>query len=406
MLCQFSFKNFRSYKNQTVFDLQSTLIPEFRESLLESENDSSKRFLPVSVLYGPNGGGKSNVLFALSYLILLVARPIKELRKNKTEFIFIPDYEIEAAPFLLDDISKNVPTDFEIFFRTMKNEYRYILSTFKEEVVEEYLFRRAVGGKKTATIFERHGSTVNLGASINKSTVNTAVNPKMPYLPFLAINYNFDVITEVQEWFESCVIQTHFAPDSKKRVLSEANDNFKIKLLGLLNDMGINIEDYRFDDLDHRFYVKRKVDGKFYELDFSLESDGTKKLFDVLPTILISLLEGRLAIIDELDVKLHPKLLRYIIMLFKNPDVNKYGAQLLFTSHDLATMKNDVFRRDEIWFAAKIDDESSEIYSLYEIRKEDNTRIKSTAAYDKQYFEGRYGADPYLANMLTWEVKR
>lgn len=57
-------------------------------------------------------------------------------------------------------------------------------------------------------------------------------------------------------------------------------------------------------------------------------------------------------IIDELDAKLHPKLLRYVISLFKNRKVNRNGAQLLFTTHDMATMKNTVFRRDEIWFAA------------------------------------------------------
>jgi len=47
------------------------------------------------------------------------------------------------------------------------------------------------------------------------------------------------------------------------------------------------------------------------------------------------------------------------------------------------------------------DNHESEIYSLYEFRQEDNTRVKSTAAFDKQYLEGRYGADPYLSNMLT-----
>ena len=77
------------------------------------------------------------------------------------------------------------------------------------------------------------------------------------------------------------------------------------------------------------------------------------------------------------------------------------GAQLLFTSHDIATMKNTVFRRDEIWFAALDKNHSSEIYSLYEIRREDNERVNSTAAFDKQYLEGRYGADPYLQNILT-----
>ena len=87
--------------------------------------------------------------------------------------------------------------------------------------------------------------------------------------------------------------------------------------------------------------------------------------------------------------------------MFKNPELNKKGAQLLFSSHDLTTMKNPVFRRDEILFAAMNDNHESEIYSLNEFRQEDNTRVKSTAAFDKQYLEGRYGADPYLSNMLT-----
>lgn len=138
-----------------------------------------------------------------------------------------------------------------------------------------------------------------------------------------------------------------------------------------------------------------------YELKFSDESDGTKKMIAALPVILLALQEGRLVIIDELDAKLHPKLLRYVISLFKNINVNRKGAQLLFTSHDMTTMKNTVFRRDEIWFAAENKNHESEIYSLYEIRRENNERVNSTAAYDKQYLEGRYGADPYLTNMLA-----
>ena len=67
--------------------------------------------------------------------------------------------------------------------------------------------------------------------------------------------------------------------------------------------------------------------------------------------------------------------------------------------HDMTTMKNTVFRRDEIWFAAENERHESEIYSLYEIRRENNERVNSTAAYDKQYLEGRYGADPYLTNI-------
>lgn len=62
-------------------------------------------------------------------------------------------------------------------------------------------------------------------------------------------------------------------------------------------------------------------------------------------------------------------------------------------------MKNTVFRRDEIWFAAMNDNHESEIYSLYEFRQEDNTRVKSTAAFDKQYLEGRYGADQQISSV-------
>ncbi len=57
MLCQFSFKNFKSYKETTTFDFQATSIPEFSESLLKSEKADA--LLPVGVIYGPNGGGKN-----------------------------------------------------------------------------------------------------------------------------------------------------------------------------------------------------------------------------------------------------------------------------------------------------------------------------------------------------------
>ena len=261
--------------------------------------------------------------------------------------------------------------------------------------------RRALGGKKPAQIFYREGESITLGPTLSKEGVNTKVNEKMPYLSFLAINYNIPVIAEVQEWFESCIIRSYGNPIVEMEVMFSEDANVKKQIVTLLNDMGIDIEDYRFDNDENQLFLKRTIAGKSYELSLNEESDGTRKLIAALPAILIALQEGRLVIIDELDAKLHPKLLRYVISLFKNPKVNKNGAQLLFTSHDMSTMKNTVFRRDEIWFAALNEMRSSEIYSLYEIRHEDNERVKSTAAFDKQYLEGRYGADPYLQNMLS-----
>lgn len=400
MICQFSFKNFRSYRSETVFDFQAANLPEFEESLITSEKGSA--LLPVSVIYGPNGGGKTNLLQAMSCLISIVVKPIHDLEKNRTSIIL--QQQVSYAPFLFDTVSVNEPTEFNLYFRTNGNEYRYYIAVLKNEIVSESLDRRTVGGKKTAVIFDREGDVVSLGASINKNNVNTDVNPKMPYLSFLAINYNFQTIAEVQTWFESCIIRNYANPEAEHRIMLSDDKNFKVNIIRLLNDMGIDITDYRFDEEHHQFFLQRTINDEHYELPFTSESDGTRKLFAALPVLMIALAEGRLVIIDELDAKLHPKLLRYIVSMFANRSINKYGAQLLFTSHDMSTLKNDVFRRDEIWFAASNDQHESEIYSLHEIRKEDNKRINNTAAYDKQYLEGRYGADPYLRSMLDWEA--
>ena len=187
MLCQFTFCNYKSYKNETVFDFQAEALPEFSDTLLGE--DKGGKLLPVSVVYGPNGGGKSNLLRALSCLISTVTTPIYELNKNR-EPIVIQQGD-KSEPFLLDDESRNLPTDFEIYFRQGTNEYRYLLSIKEDEIEAESLYWRAIGGKKTGTLFTRERSEIVLGPSIRKRGISRSVNPKMPYLSFLAINFPF-----------------------------------------------------------------------------------------------------------------------------------------------------------------------------------------------------------------------
>lgn len=109
-----------------------------------------------------------------------------------------------------------------------------------------------------------------------------------------------------------------------------------------------------------------------------------------------SLVFGTTLLIDELDAKIHPVLLEYVIMLYNNMEINKHGAQLIFTSHDLSTMNNEVFRRDEIWFVVKGNSQNSKLYSLVEFKTGNGEVVRKDAKYDKQYLEGKYGADPYL----------
>lgn len=400
MLCQFSFANFRSYREEITFDFQAAALSEFKDSLIKTEKGSA--LLPVGVVYGPNGGGKSNLLAALSCVISLVTAPVYDL--GKTHVRFVMQQKVPCVPYLFDEESFNEPSRFQLFFRIKEFEYRYYIELFQEEILEETLYRRKLGASRAARIFERKGGNVALGTILGSKSINTEVNPKMPLLSFLAINYSIPVIAEVIRWFEECVIRNYANPMAEQQILLSNDDLSKTQFLTMMNDMGIGISGYRYDQQSREFYLQRMLRDRLYELPFSSESDGTRKLFAALPVILLALKEGRLLIVDELDAKLHPKLLRYVIRLFTTPEINKNGAQLFFTSHDVSTMKNSIFRRDEIWFAALDEDNSSEIYSLSELRKENKEPINNTAAYDKQYLEGRYGADPYLTNMMHWEV--
>ena len=400
MLCQFSFSNFRSYRDETTFDFQAASLSEYKESLIKTEKGND--ILPVGVIYGPNGGGKSNLLAALGCVISLVTEPVYELGKNHARFIM--QQKIPCIPYLFDEDSREEPSRFQLFFRIGEYEYRYFIVLLHNKIKTETLYRRKLGASRAAKVFDRDNGEISLGTVLGTKNINTEVNAKMPLLSFLAINYSIPVIVEVIRWFEECIIRNYANPLAEQQILLSDDDVSKKQFITMMNDMGIGISGYRFDNQSNEFYLQRTLHDVLYELPFSSESDGTRKLFAALPVILMALREGRLVVVDELDAKLHPKLLRYVIRLFTNREINKNGAQLLFTSHDMSTMKNSIFRRDEIWFAALNEENSSIVYSLSELRKENNDPINNTAAYDKQYLEGRYGADPYLKNMLSWEV--
>jgi hypothetical protein len=105
----------------------------------------------------------------------------------------------------------------------------------------------------------------------------------------------------------------------------------------------------------------------------------------LLPVLLKGIDKGTFFVIDELDAKFHPALLRAVIELFTDPSINKRGAQLLFTSHDMTTMSNEVFRRDEIWFSAINGFNESVLYSLVDFKKENGDKPRKDENYNKQY---------------------
>lgn len=113
-----------------------------------------------------------------------------------------------------------------------------------------------------------------------------------------------------------------------------------------------------------------------------------RNYLDCIPFIAKSLLRGTTLVIDEIVAKIHPVLLKYLIMTFSNMEKNKKGAQLIFTSHDLSTMNSEVFRRDEIWFVAKGNRQNSKLYSLVEFKNKKGESVRKDAKSINSIWKG------------------
>jgi hypothetical protein len=408
MLCQFQFKNFSSYRDETVFDMQATDIEEFRDSLIPPPGDNFSSLLPVSVVFGPNSGGKSNAINALACLISRIIIPIMTSIDYHNPFgMYLKKYE----PFLLDEVSKNTPTEFEVFFRTVNGQYQYQLSLLEDTIITESLsyVKTPCKRRRATLLFDRENGKIELGTALKRANTQN-ISPTIPYISFLSINYAFPEIQDVIDWFGRCCIINYGISDRDHRFYTILNDpEIKPMLLGILSDLDIPISDYDIleeadggNEKKLKFTTTHIVHERPYLLDINNESEGTAKLLSILPGVITSLASGGLLLVDELDAKLHPHLLRYLIQLYTNSAINTHHAQLIFTCHDISIMKNDLLRRDEIWFAAQNDEGASELWSLYDIQDINGNRIKNTAAYDRQYLAGRYGADPYLKKMMNW----
>ena len=257
-------------------------------------------------------------------------------------------------------------------------------------------------------LFRKDRDDVMMKGEFGKLKVTGMVSPTLPLLSYLGIAYRKNaIVDEVISWFENGIRFLNYGNPIYELVTVLNLDNVRRSLmLDMIKEMDLDIEDYRVDQIDEQrieVYTSHNIDGNTVELSLNDESSGTKKLFALLPFIADSLIRGTTLIIDELDAKIHPVLLEYLITLFSDMKKNKKGAQLIFTSHDLSTMNSEVFRRDEIWFVAKGKKQNSNLYSLVEFKTTSGESVRKDAKFDKQYLEGRYGADPYLKKIINWE---
>ncbi len=404
MLCQFSVKNYKSIRDEITLNMEALNIAEHKETLIEMSD--GEVYLPLAAVYGPNGGGKSNVLEAMNILVAKIVRPV-EVASDKEEIEY--RRKPSVVPFLFAEDTKKSPTEFELFFRTESAEYRYQLHVMRDVVVYESLARRKYNAKRvtTAILFERSSDgEIVLSSDLKKLKISKEISETLPFLSYLGFTYRKNaIIHDIFEWLEKGVRFLNYGNPLQELGIAIAKDE-KVKelVLQLIKEMDIDIVDFRVEEKDNSFevYMTHTVDGLSTEITLQEESSGTQKLFGMLPFIMQSLVFGELLVVDELDAKMHPVLLKYIIQLYSDKNSNQRGAQLVFTSHDLSTMNNQVFRRDEIWFVAKGNSQNSKLYSLVEFKSPNGEIVRNDAKYDKQYLEGKYGADPYLRKIIDW----
>lgn len=403
MLCQFTVKNFKSIRDEMTFDMQAAAISEHEDRVIKDRD--GELYLPVSAIYGPNGGGKSNVLEALHILAAKVLRPLYATDDNNDRPFQMRKILIE--PFAFGEKEKEAPTEFELFFRTKTAEYRYILTVKKDIVLYERLDRVKFDTGRRSALFERSSEGIELKGVFARLKISDELSETLTLLSYLGITYKKnEVVNDILNWFEYGIDFLNYGnPIQELGMAIATSEEVKTLFLEMIQEMDLDIANFRVEEKENErieVYTKHIVDDYEFELNLSEESSGTKKLFGLLPFIANSLVSGTTLVIDELDAKIHPVLLRYIIMMFNDMKINQHGAQLIFTSHDLSTMNSEVFRRDEIWFVAKGNRQNSKLYSLVEFKNEKGESVRKDAKFDKQYLEGKYGADPYLRKIIDW----
>ncbi len=400
MLIQFNFKNFKGFKEETSLDMTAaTLLQEHPYNLIIGKEES---YIKVAAIYGANGSGKSSIVQAFDFMRKWVLTSFKKESEKKG---------IPVKRFAFDNTSRNKTAEFEVFFRHNSNEYQYGFTVDNKKVHEEWLYKRDFRGKgKYKTLFERSGDKIECSNLLKGAeALSEFVEESTLFLSMIAsakINYAKDVFhwfiaTEVID-FGDIILELMM---NKMLPANIEDESYLSGIRDFLKSVDINIDGIRvekkknFDDeYEYKIYSKHlSKDRKTpYEIPFTEESSGTQKMFALYNYIVNAMNNGDTLIVDELDAKLHPLLLRYIISMFHNEDINKNGAQLVYTTHDNYTLSREIFRRDQVWFVEKDENAVSELYSLSELKLDDNKKVRNDATYNKQYLLGRYGAVPIL----------
>jgi AAA15 family ATPase/GTPase len=420
MLIEFSVKNYRSFWESQTLSMTAGSTKELHEdNTFVSPVPELARLLRSAVVYGPNGGGKSNLIKAIAFMQDLVLLSSKESQEGE---------HIRLKPFLLHPEGHSQSSEFEVVFIEDGTRYQYGFAATRTRIAHEWLF--AYPGNKPQRWFERSYNPKKdkedwyFGAKFTgqKKTWQQSTRPNALFLS-TAVQLNSEQLKPIFNWFQRLIVIAHGERIERGFTINSCENKKECdEILQFLKSAGIQVDEIAIKEkkLDNikfptdmpnelRDLIQNDLQGKIVKEvlfkhqvanseDFELfplteESDGTQKLFAYAAPWLDLLHNGRVLVVDELDNSFHPHLVRYLLKLIHGSKSNNANGQLIFSTHDTSILDPKVLRRDQIWFMEKDDTHATQLYPLTDFHPRKNE------ALEKGYLQGRYGALPYIGEI-------
>ncbi len=403
MIYSIKCKNFYSFADEYLLNFEVNDKAPNNNGYFTSPN--GKKLSKVAVVIGANASGKTNLLKILPFLKWLIT----------DSFNSNPISPIPIKPFLFRK-NQQEPSEVSVVFELDKQVYIYEFSLNEQRILEERLLIRTKTEKRETnkTLFSRKWNNKtnqyvfseglfglpkefsNL-LRANASIVSTALRLNHKTSQEIGAYWN-KIATNVVEagW-----IGDKLLPNSNIDLFDALNfygDNTEIKnkaeeILSRF-DLGFNafniIKEKQGDGISINVQVSHRFNNTEYLLPFQYESAGTKQLFVILKTILQVLLFGGVAVLDELDVNLHPEMIIALYDLFINPETNPTNAQILFSTHSHRILNE--LDKYQIFLVEKDQNGSSNAWRLDEVKG-----VRADDNYYMKYITGAYGATPKIS---------
>jgi energy-coupling factor transporter ATP-binding protein EcfA2 len=404
MIHKIEIENFLSVRNSQVVDLRiSAKVPDEFSRFARIFPGTTTRAPKIMALYGANASGKTNVLKALNFLIQFVRNPnVRAFSSNIVERF--NDEESKNRPIRMavefGGLMNATPAEIE---RAQKDQpvvygsYRYevileVKDGLIQHVAHESLRQRPNDQGKWQRVFERNSPDQALGSKAfpiqgYKHLLNT-LDPADSIISNFA-QFQHPGALFIKSIAERVYLVLDYAPgvdDALIQYIGTTPDLLSI-LNTDLNRIDLGIEEMRVDVTPSGYLAKfrhRKLDA---DMPWLLQSNGTRAFIRLYPVIAQALANGGIAIIDELDLAIHPLVLPEIIKWFHDPGRNPHDAQLWFTGQSVSLL--DDLKPEEVLFCEKDRFGCTGLFLASDVaRRDDNLQRK--------YLSGIYGAVPYI----------